>query len=159
MKTAELASAFDVSFQIQERDGGLTQLTRCRELLHEIVHSDDVRRVDLDALYRELGGLGEQLTSLERASGFRLRDGAPESTRHAPSESATWRILEPSLLPPTAAVDLPSDTRTALLALLDESPVPLLLVRLSDRRVCYANRRAGDLFEVPSARLIERPLD
>jgi diguanylate cyclase (GGDEF)-like protein/PAS domain S-box-containing protein len=157
MKTAELASAFDASFRKQERDDGITQLTRCRELLRSIVHSDDVRRADLDALYRELSVLDGELESIERASGFRLRDSEPASPH--PSESAKWRILEPHLLLPTAAIDLPSDTRTALLALLDESPVPLLLVRLSDRRISYANRRSGELFGVASATLIERSLD
>ncbi|HET9930597.1 MAG TPA: sensor domain-containing diguanylate cyclase [Polyangiaceae bacterium] len=159
MKTAELASAFDVSFQLRERDdGGLLQLSRCRELLHEIVHSDSVRRSELDALYRELGELANELGAARRVSGFRVNDEAVPSEPKGPNESATWRTLEPSLLPPSA-LDLPTDTRTALLALLDESPVPLLLARLGDGRICYANRCAGELFQIGTAALIERPLD
>lgn len=159
MKTAELASAFDVSFQVRERDeSGLLQLTRCRQLLHEIVHSDSVRRSELDSLYRELGELANELGAVRRVSGFRANDANAESAQKGPHDSATWRTLEPSLLPPSA-LDLPTDTRTALLALLDESPVPLLLVRLGDGRICYANRSAGDLFQIGTAALIERPLD
>ncbi|MGC4086354.1 MAG: PAS domain-containing protein [Polyangiaceae bacterium] len=44
-------------------------------------------------------------------------------------------------------------------ALIEESPVPLLLVRLTDTRICYVNRRASELFEAPAADLIEQPLD
>lgn len=159
MKTAELASTFDGSYQVQERAQALlVQLARCRQLLHVVLHADSVRRSELDSLYNELAELAKELGSARRVSGFRVSASVPDSPATDPSESATWRTLEPSLLPPSA-LELPSDTRTALLALLDESPVPLLLVRLSDGGICYANRSAGELFRVGTAALIERPLD
>jgi len=159
MNTSELASAFDVSFRIPERSDGIALLARCRRLLYDLVHSDEIQRGELDRLYRELGELEARLSAFDRASGFRISDEATESVPAGPHESATWRTLSSNILPPTAAIDLPTDTRTALLALIDESPVPLLLARMSDTRICYANRRASELFEATAASLIEQPLD
>jgi diguanylate cyclase (GGDEF)-like protein/PAS domain S-box-containing protein len=71
---------------------------------------------------------------------------AQSRTRDVAERRAHEQVLERQVAERTAAL---TDSEQNLQALLDAAPIPLVLTRVSDHTVVYANARAATLFDLP----------
>lgn len=142
----------------READGHMERLMALGEQIHTAVRSGSMDPAATRAYLLQLQGINQQLTPLEDAFSFTLGDISRKTAQAlqlallvvgmvllAVAYLLSRRLVRQNENFQAALVD----SRDQLRKLLQFAPLPIIIVRLTDESVVYANQRACQQFKVP----------